>query len=147
VEAKQNLINMKKYTCPDCGKIFEEGSVPSECPNCGCPSNQFSVSELASQATNISPSLESSNDFGAEHTVNGLAVLSLAIGIIAGIGALIGCIYFFSSGGFEGELLGPLCLIFGLLFIILGILSWAFLKLLVNISYRLTRLDNKYNPK
>ena len=138
---------MKVYTCPDCGKKFQEGFVPSECPGCGCPSNQFTVSELASKATNISPSLESSNDFGAEHTVNGLAVLSLAIGIIAGIGALIGGIYFFSHGGFEGELLGPLCLIFGLLFIILGILAWAFLKLLVNISYRLTRLDNKYNPK
>lgn len=51
---------MKVYTCPDCGKKFQEGFVPSECPGCGCPSNVFTVSELASQATNTSPSLEKS---------------------------------------------------------------------------------------
>ena len=150
---------MKKYTCPDCGQIFEGDEVPAECPNCGCTSEFFAeVTEKELEevgidhktpglSSNISPSLESSNDFGAEHTVNGLAGLNLAIGIIVGIGALICSIYFFIDGDIAGDLLGPLCLIFGLLFIILGILSWAFLKLMVNISYRLTRLDNKYNPK
>lgn len=32
---------MKEFSCPDCGKIFEENSVPSSCPNCGCPSSEF----------------------------------------------------------------------------------------------------------
>jgi hypothetical protein len=95
---------------------------------------------------NISPALESSNDFGAEHTANGLAVINLVVGIIVGIIGLFAGFSLMSQGNFEA-IGGILCIIFGLLFLLLGILSWAFIKLLVNISYRLTRLDNKYNPK
>ena len=33
------------YTCPDCGQEFQEGFVPSECSNCGCPSTYFTQKE------------------------------------------------------------------------------------------------------
>lgn len=140
MEAKQNLINMKKYTCPDCGKIFEEGSVPSECPNCGCPSNQFSVSELASQATNTSDILESSNDYAAEKLgavlANIVKVIAYVIIVASVIGGIAGCA--FEEDGF------PLLIIPGGLFLSVPFFAmWAWLRLLVNISYRLTRIDNK----
>jgi hypothetical protein len=137
---------MKKYVCPDCGKTFEEGNVPASCPGCGCPSSEFQEHKEPSMDKNISPALESSNDFGAEHTANGLAVINLVVGIIVGIIGLFAGFSLMSQGNFEA-IGGILCIIFGLLFLLLGILSWAFIKLLVNISYRLTRLDNKYNPK
>lgn len=38
---------MKRYYCPDCGKTFEENSVPSSCPNCGCPSSAYEEKEIA----------------------------------------------------------------------------------------------------
>lgn len=130
---------MKKYTCPDCGKIFPEGFVPSECPQCGCPSNVFTVSEMASQATKTSPMLESSNDYAAEKFGTTLAnIMKVIAYIIITAGVLVG---FFGIGYSEG---------FSLLLIPGGfILSapffcmWAWLRLLVNISYRLTRIDNK----
>lgn len=137
---------MKNYVCPDCGKTFEEGNVPASCPGCGCPSSEFQEHKEPSMDKNISPALESSNDFGAEHTANGLAVINLVVGIIVGIIGLFAGFSLMSQGNFEA-IGGILCIIFGLLFLLLGILSWAFIKLLVNISYRLTRLDNKYNPK
>ena len=94
---------------------------------------------------NISPSLESSNDFGAEHTANALAGITLAIGIIIGI---IGFIAGISLMAANSELLifGILAIIGGLVLFLVFLISWAFIKLLVNMSYRLTRLDNKYNP-
>lgn len=137
---------MKQYVCPDCGKTFYQGYVPASCPSCGCPSSAFQEHQKPSMNRNISPSLESSNDFGAEHTANGLAVINLVVGIIVGIIGLFAGFLLMSLGNFEA-IGGILCIIFGLLFLLLGILSWAFIKLLVNISYRLTRLDNKYNPK
>lgn len=145
---------MKTYSCPDCGKTFEEGQVPAACPNCGCPSSLFAIKVTNAQAlqANVSPSLESSNNFGAEHTANGLAevikIVCVFIGIVGGIVAIV----FFSkaaNGEFLQELdvmIGALSLIFGLIILLIGLISSAFIKLLVNISYRLTRLDNKYNP-
>lgn len=144
---------MKRYCCPDCGKVFEENSVPSSCPNCGCPSSAFKEQTETLMDGNISPSLESTNNFAAEHTVNGLAGLNLTIGIIVGIVGLIAAIVFWGKAtgdvGFTQiyMLVGVLCFIFSMLFFLLSLSAWAFLKLLVNISYRLTRLDNKYNPK
>ena len=39
---------MKKYTCPDCGKVFLNRK-PKACPQCGCVSENFIVSELVVQ--------------------------------------------------------------------------------------------------
>lgn len=144
---------MKLYVCPDCGKKFQEGLVPSTCLNCGCPSSAFKEQTETLMDENISPSLESANNFAAEHTVNGLAGLNLTIGIIVGIVGVIAAIVFWGKAtgdvGFTQiyMLVGVLCFIFSMLFFLLSLSAWAFLKLLVNISYRLTRLDNKYNPK
>jgi hypothetical protein len=139
---------MKKYVCPDCGKTFEEGNVPASCPGCGCPSSEFQEHKEPSMDKNISPALESSNDFGAEHTANALAGITLVIGIIIGlIGLIAGFSLLTLQGGGESMLFGILCIVFGLVFFLVFLISWAFIKLLVNISYRLTRLDNKYNPK
>ena len=140
---------MKLYICPDCGAKFQEGFVPNECTRCGCPSSAFTCqdAETFSVDENVSPDLESSKNLAAEHTVNALAGVNLGIGILLGLGGVIAGIYFLASSGFMGDMTGTLCIIFGLLFFLMAILTWAFLKLLVNISYRLTRLDNKYNPK
>ena len=139
---------MKRYCCPDCGKVFEENSVPSSCPNCGCPSSEFKEQTETPMDKNISPSLESSNNFGAEHIVNGLASLNLTIGIIVGIVGITAAIVFWTGDNAAVDgLIGVLCFIFGLLFFLICLVAWAFIKLLVNISYRVTRLDNKYNPK
>lgn len=144
---------MKLYVCPDCGEKFQEGLVPNECTSCGCPSSAFKEQTETSMERNISPSLESSNDFGAENTANGLAGLNLAIGIIVGIvGIIVAIVFWGKAAGDVGftelyMIIGVLSLIFGLLFFLWGLIAWAFIKLLVNISYRLTRLDNKYNPK
>ena len=43
---------MKIFTCPDCGKEFEEGSVPSACPNCACPMDHFKSREIENLFTN-----------------------------------------------------------------------------------------------
>lgn len=148
---------MKLYVCPDCGKKFQEGFVPNECTGCGCPSSFFTEQMKeqveASRERNISPSLESSNDFGAEHTANSLAGINLTIGIIVGIvGIIVALVYWGKAAGDVGfteiyMIVGILSFIFGLLFFLFGLIAWAFIKLLVNISYRLTRLDNKYNPE
>jgi len=48
---------MKEYSCPDCGKVFEENSVPSSCPNCGCPSSEFKERELTAVSEQASTSI------------------------------------------------------------------------------------------
>ena len=131
---------MKKYTCPDCGNEFQEGFVPSSCPNCGCPSDQFKVSEMKTQVTNTNSLLESSNDFAAEKLGAVLANIAKVIAIIIAIGSVlvgfIGCI--------SDESALPLLIIpGGLIIALLFITIWAWLRLMVNISYRLTRIDNK----
>lgn len=35
---------MNKYKCPDCGKTWEQ-TAPQSCPECGCPSTNFIVSQ------------------------------------------------------------------------------------------------------
>ena len=137
---------MKKYVCPDCGKTFEEGNVPASCPGCGCPSSEFQEHKEPSMDKNISPALESSNDFSAEHTANGLAEIILVIGFFVGIIGLIAGLLLISKMEVS-TLLGILIIVGSLLFFLICFISRAFIKLLVNISYRLTRLDNKYNPK
>ena len=92
---------------------------------------------------NVSTPLEKSNNYAAEHVANGLASLTRAIGIIVGIIGLIAGIVMFSEGGYGDDLIGALCIIFGLIFFLIGLVSWAFIKLMVNMSYRLTRIDNK----
>ena len=91
---------------------------------------------------NVSTPLEKSNNYAAEHVANGLASLTRAIGIIVGIIGLIAGIVMF-IGGYGDNLIGALCIIFGLIFFLIGLVSWAFIKLMVNMSYRLTRIDNK----
>ena len=90
---------------------------------------------------NVSTPLEKSNNYAAEHVANGLASLTRAIGIIVGMIGLIAGIVMFSSYG-DG-LIGTLCIIVGLIFFLIGLVSWAFIKLMANMSYRLTRIDNK----
>ena len=135
---------MKVYTCPDCGMKFNEGFEPSTCPNCGCPSDQFTVSELASQATSTSAMLESSNDFAAEKLgavlANIVKIIAYVIIIASVIASIVGCIY--TEDGL------PLLLIPGGLILSVPFFAmWAWLRLLVNISYRLTRIDNKTKAK
>ena len=143
---------MKNYVCPDCGKNFDDGLVPDVCPNCGCPKDSFRIVIAAGKQANVSPDLESSNNFRAEHTANAVAevikIICIFIGIVGGIVAIV----FFGRAAeaeFGDELdvmVGVLSLISGVIIILVGVITSAFIKLLVNISYRLTRLDNKYNP-
>lgn len=130
---------MKKYTCPDCGKEFQEGFVPSECPNCGCPSDQFKISEMKTQATNTNSLLESSNDFAAEKLGAVLANIAKVIAYIIIVAGIIAAIAFVS----ETNGLSLLLILGGLILSFPFFAVWAWLRLLVNISYRLTRIDNK----
>ena len=140
---------MKEYICPVCQETFQEGSVPEKCPKCGCDKDVFNVVDEMSReelAENVSESLESSNNYGAEHTANGLAEIILWIGVIIGIVGLIAGIVLCPKGGIA-ILAGLLCMIAGLLFFLICLIAWAFIKLQVNVSYRLTRIDNKLNPE
>lgn len=45
---------MKTFVCPDCGKVFNEESTPSSCPNCGCPSSEFQEKEITAVTGQVS---------------------------------------------------------------------------------------------
>lgn len=121
------------YVCPDCGQEMENNQ--NDCPNCGCPKEH-----LKSVGPNISPSLESSDDFSAEHTVNAIAKINLVFSIIIFVGCIFGAIIAYED---LEDMIAVILLIVGVVFLIVGIISWAVLRLIVNISYRLTRIDNK----
>ena len=138
---------MKEYICPVCQETFQEGSVPEKCPKCGCDKDVFNVVDEMSKdelAENVSESLESSNNYGAEHTVNGLAEIIFWIGAILGVVGFIAGIACLVNDG--GGVLAAFLISIGLFCFLLTLIAWAFLRLLVNISYRLTRIDNKLNP-
>jgi len=139
---------MKEYICPICQETFLEGSVPEKCPKCGCDKDVFNVidGEMSGEelAENISESLESSNNYGAEHTVNGLAEIIFWIGAILGVTGFIAGIACLVNDG--GGVLAAFLISIGLSCFLLTLIAWAFLRLLVNISYRTTRIDNKLNP-
>ena len=108
---------MKKYTCPDCGKVFLNRR-PKSCPQCGCVSENFVVSELqvdmgsaqetVSQATQpiqqqfIQPAAQPQTQYvvqpvttqvSLEGFMNFLSVIILLAGIALGLYVLIqGCI-------------------------------------------------------
>ena len=44
---------MNKYKCPDCGKEFDEGNIPVECPTCGCPSDIIKANEIIGALHNM----------------------------------------------------------------------------------------------
>jgi len=140
---------MKEYFCPICQKSFQEDSVPEKCPNCGCDRALFNeVSEMSKEELidNVSESLEASNSYSAEHTANSIAEITFIIGVIVGLIGLIGGIVIMAKGE-NASIFGIPCILLGLLFFIICLISWAFIKLQVNISYRLTRIDNKLNPE
>ncbi|MBR1808222.1 MAG: zinc-ribbon domain-containing protein [Paludibacteraceae bacterium] len=139
---------IKDIICPDCGSAIPSNS--TVCPNCGAPIKSAVTNTTLitnnSLATNIAPSLESSNNFAAELTGNAIATLSLWIGIIVGgIFVLIG-IYFLISDTFGRETIAAVLFSFGFLIFILCLIAYTAIRLVVNVSYRLTRLDNKMNP-
>ena len=127
-----------KLVCPECGQ--EVTSNLNDCPNCGCPKEDLKVVDAT---TNISPALETSNNFNAEHVVNTVAKGILTGSIAVAVIGLIAAIIVFADGGMGAEMAGTMLIVIGLLILFLGIINWAVLKLLVNISYRLTRIDNK----
>lgn len=140
---------MKEYFCPICQKSFQECSVPEKCPECGCERalfNEVTVMSREELADNVDDSLESSNSYSAENTANGLAEITFIVGIIVGLIGLIGGFVLMAEEGSYGGALGIPCIMFGLLFFLLCLIFWAFIKLFVNISYRLTRIDSKFWP-
>ena len=77
-----------KFVCPECGQGMATNL--KDCPNCGCPKEELIANDVS---TNLSPALESSNNFNAEHVVNGvakgiltssifIAILGIASGIV-----------------------------------------------------------------
>ena len=146
---------MKKYTtCPDCGQIFEGDEVPAECPNCGCTSEFFAevtekeleevgISHTTSDLSqNISTLLESSNDFAVEKFGAILANIVKVVGYIIMIGSfIVGIVY--AANSYDGGIIFLIIFGGGLVLGFLFLCMWAWLALMVNISYRLTRIDNK----
>jgi hypothetical protein len=112
----------------------------NDCPNCGCPKEELIANDAS---TNISPALESSNNFNAEHVVNSVAKGILTGSIFVAVLGVIGAIIIFAINDMGSTIAGTMLIIIGLLILFLGIINWAVLRLLVNISYRLTRIDNK----
>lgn len=58
---------MKMYSCPDCGKVFDENSLPSSCPNCGCPSSEFK--EISVGAGHVSTTMSEEKVYFADSRV------------------------------------------------------------------------------
>lgn len=81
-------------------------------------------------------SLESSNDFAAEKVSNGVAKFTLWFGIIV---CVISIIVAFAIGGSAGW--GVFAT--GVLIFIFNLITWSLIRMITNISYRLTRIDNK----
>lgn len=88
--------------------------------------------------------LERSRSFAAEHSVNTLATIILVIGII------VGGILFFLGIGAAIEVshdryamfnYGYVLMFIGFLIFFVHLIAWALLRLQVNISYRLTKID------
>lgn len=127
-----------KFVCPECGQGVENNL--NDCPNCGCPKEELIANDAS---TNISPALESSNNFNAEHVVNSVAKGILTGSIFVAALGVIGAIIIFATNDMGSTIAGSMLIIIGLLILFLGIINWAVLRLLVNISYRLTRIDNK----
>lgn len=88
--------------------------------------------------------LESSNNFVAEKLVNGIATFILVIGIIVGIIGVCGCLYKTINASLID---GTVFLIPYLVSFLSCLLLWAFIKLIVNISFRLTSIDNNLQTK
>ena len=88
-DTKKGVI-MKKFTCPDCGKVFQEDSVPNECSNCGCPSSKF-VSKNNDINKNIPIIMEESKS--KKQSSNFEVILaSLAFSLVIG-GGICGVVY------------------------------------------------------
>lgn len=134
---------MKEYICPICQKEFVEGSVPEQCPECGCDKDLFNVIDDSELKENVSESLESTNGFSAEHTANTIAEVIAIIGVIIGIIGVIGGIVLIAN---DNGISGFFSIIGGISLFILYAMNWAVIKMMTNVSYRLTRLDNKFNP-
>lgn len=134
---------MKTYKCPDCGQKFQEGSIPSVCSNCGCPSGQFLLDETESLSTNVSSLLESSNDFAAEKFGVVLANIVKVIGYIVMLGSVIAGVISIAQGSSWDVELGILIIVIGLVVSLILFCISAWLRICVNMSYRLTRIDNK----
>lgn len=78
-------------------------------------------------------------DSGAETVVNTVAEVLKWIGIIGGIIALLIGFIMLTSGGPAGAII----LASGIGAILVGVISWAFLKLLVNISRNLFKIHDQ----
>ena len=94
---------------------------------------------MKTQATNTNSLLESSNDFAAEKLGAVLANIAKVIAYIIIVAGIIAAIAFVS----ETNGLSLLLILGGLILSFPFFAVWAWLRLLVNISYRLTRIDNK----
>lgn len=137
-EGTQKLINTNaKFVCPECGQGLIHNL--NDCPICGCPKEHL---KSVDYSTRTSPTLESSNNFHAELIVNSLATVVLSLGIVLGFFALLGGIYAIVEAPM-GEAIGAMIIVMGFLLFLICLIAWAVIRLLVNVSYRLTKIDNK----
>lgn len=84
----------------------------------------------------IAESLESSNNFAAEKIANGVATFTLWFGVLM---CIISIFVAFSVGGGMGWSIFAS----GVLIFIVNLIAWSVIRMITNISYRLTRIDNK----
>lgn len=90
--------------------------------------------ENSTSLAQVEKYVESSNKFVAEKVINVITTIILVIGIVAGF---VGVFRFlFSNAGWEDFVSCLICLLSCLLY-------WALMRLVINISYRLTKIDNK----
>lgn len=153
---------MKKYTCPECGKTFLNRK-PKACSQCGCPSENFVVEELATQATQVvqpqyaqQPQQQYAQqpqyvqdptavELSLEGFLNFLSVILLLAGIAGGMYVLIkGSIEASEANRYSYEHVSAApAVIGGLVIILMSMIQFGLIRLYVKMSRRLESIDSK----
>lgn len=92
------------------------------------------IQENSTSLAQITKYVDSSNKFVAEKVINVITTIILVIGIVAGFVGVFRFLFF--NAGWEDFVSCLICLLSCLLY-------WALMRLIINISYRLTKIDNK----
>lgn len=84
------------------------------------------------------------NKSGAEKTANAVATITLLFGSLV---LLIGIILMFVFFDDHNDIAAWISLIIGLMVFIFNLITWSFVKMFSNMSYRLSSIDSKLNPQ
>ena len=105
--------------------------------------NDF-IAAMQQSAPETKDAMVENNKSGAEKTANGMAALTLWFGCIVFVVSIILTIIFAS----DNNSIAAWCAFgIGLVIFIINLITWCFIKMFANMSYRLTCIDNKLDNK